>query len=45
MCGTDRWIEVLETEDGKLMYRACRQSGAICRYTPDRWQAEVYINY
>lgn len=44
--GEGRWIELLATgthED--CLYRACSQNGAICRYTNDLWQAEIYVQY
>lgn len=45
MRGTDRWIDVLETDGAEPLYRACGQNGAICRYTSDLWQAEIYVQY
>lgn len=45
MRGTDRWIDVLEVEGGEPLYRACRSNSAICRYTNDLWQAEIYVQY
>lgn len=40
------WIDVLETtNDEDCLYRACGQNGAICRYTNDLWQAEIYVQY
>ena len=41
--GIDRWIDVLETDQGEPLYRACGQG--ICRYTNDLWQAEIYVQY
>lgn len=43
--GRDRWIEVLQAEDGKTVYRVCGQGGAIARYTSDLWQAHVFVEY
>jgi hypothetical protein len=44
--GNDRWIELLDHSFGEEpMYRACGQNGAICRYTNDLWQAEIYVQY
>ena len=43
--GEGRWIEVMEDDDGMPLYRACGQSGGICRYTIDLWQAEIYVTY
>lgn len=45
MRGEDRWIDVLETDNGEPLYRACGQHGGLCRYTNDLWQAEVYVQY
>jgi len=44
--GEGRWIDVLEVEFAEEpLYRACGQNGAICRYTNDLWQAEIYVQY
>ena len=44
--GEGRWIDVLEVSWGEEpLYRACGQNGAICRYTNDLWQAEIYVQY
>jgi len=44
--GPDRWIDVLEvSRQEDCLYRACGQGGAICRYTNDLWQAEIYVQY
>jgi len=41
--GDNRWIDVLDTEQGEPLYRACGQG--MCRYTNDLWQAEIYVQY
>jgi hypothetical protein len=44
--GPGRWIELLEHGFGEEpLYRACGQNGAMCRYTNDLWQAEIYVQY
>jgi hypothetical protein len=44
--GQGRWIELLDHSFGEEpVYRACGQNGAICRYTNDLWQAEIYVQY
>ena len=44
--GEGRWIELLGPGFGEEpVYRACGQNGAICRYTSDLWQAEIYVQY
>jgi len=43
--GEGCWIDVLDTDGGEPLYRACGQNGAICRYTNDLWQAEIYVQY
>jgi len=44
--GPGRWIELLDHSFGEEpLYRACGQNGAICRYTNDLWQAEIYVQY
>ena len=45
MRGKNRYIDVMEGDDGMPLYRACGQNGAICRYTIDLWQAEIYVQY
>ena len=44
--GNGRWIELLSHSFGEEpVYRACGQNGALCRYTNDLWQAEIYVQY
>jgi len=44
--GDGRWIELLDHSFGEEpLYRACGQNGALCRYTNDLWQAEIYVQY
>jgi hypothetical protein len=44
--GDGRWIELLDHSFGEEpVYRACGQNGALCRYTNDLWQAEIYVQY
>lgn len=43
--GETRWIEVMEGDDRMPLYRACGNNGAVCRYTVDLWQAEIYVQY
>ena len=44
--GPGRWIELLDHSFGEEpLYRACGQHGAMCRYTNDLWQAEIYVQY
>ena len=44
--GEGRWIELLDHSFGEEpLYRACGQNGALCRYTNDLWQAEIYMQY
>ena len=44
--GNGRWIELLDHSFGEEpVYRACGQNGALCRYTNDLWQAEIYVQY
>jgi len=44
--GDGRWIELLDHGFGEEpVYRACGQNGALCRYTNDLWQAEIYVQY
>jgi hypothetical protein len=44
--GEGRWIELLDHSFGEEpVYRACGQNGALCRYTNDLWQAEIYVQY
>lgn len=35
-------IEMLEKPGCELFYRSCAQG--ICRYSSDRWQAELYLD-
>lgn len=44
--GDGYYIETLH--DNKLQevyYRSCSPGGAICRYSSDLWQAEIYIKH
>jgi hypothetical protein len=44
--GDGRWIELLDHSFGEEpLYRACGHNGAMCRYTNDLWQAEIYVQY
>jgi hypothetical protein len=44
--GDGHWIELLDHSFGEEpLYRACGQNGALCRYTNDLWQAEIYVQY
>lgn len=44
--GPGRWIEVLEPGNHEdCLYRVCGHNGALCRYTNDLWQAEIYVQY
>lgn len=40
------YIETLiDKHTGEPMYRSCSPGGAICRYSSDLWQAQVYVEY
>lgn len=40
------YIETLtDLRTGEPMYRSCCPGGAICRYSSDLWQAEIYVQH
>jgi hypothetical protein len=40
------YIETLiDCRLGEPMYRSCTPSGAMCRYSSDLWQAELYLQH
>lgn len=40
------YIETLIDErTGEPYYRSCTHGGAICRYSSDLWQAELYLQH
>lgn len=40
------FIELLTCQHtGEPMYRSCSLGGAICRYSSDMWQAELYVQH
>jgi len=40
------YIETLiDSRTGEPMYRSCSPGGAICRYSLDLWQAQIYVEY
>ena len=43
-CGDGFYIEMGEEPGiGEVRYAACMPGGAICRYSNDLWQAQIYI--
>lgn len=36
---------LLDKRTGETMYRSCAPGGAICRYSSDLWQAQIYVEY
>jgi hypothetical protein len=45
-CGEGYFIETLYDDHlGEPYYRSCSPGGAICRYSSDLWQAEMYIKH
>ena len=43
-CGDGFYIEIGEEPGiGEVRYAACMPGGAICRYSNDLWQAQIYI--
>lgn len=43
-CGDGYYIETGEEPGiGEVRYAACMPGGAICRYSNDLWQAQIYI--
>jgi len=45
-CENGAYIETLYDErSGEPCYRTCSRGGAICRYSSDLWQAQIYAQY
>ena len=45
-CGEGYFIETLYDDRlGEPYYRSCSPGGAICRYSSDLWQAEMYVKH
>lgn len=45
-CGEGYFIETLYDDRlGEPYYRSCSPGGAVCRYSSDMWQAEIYIKH
>lgn len=45
-CENGAYIETLyDKRTGEPYYRTCSKGGAICRYSSDLWQAQVYAQY
>lgn len=45
-CGNGVYIETLFDErSGEPYYRTCSKGGALCRYSSDLWQAQIYAEY
>ena len=45
-CGNGIYIETLFDErSGEPYYRTCSKGGAVCRYSSDLWQAQIYAQY
>lgn len=45
-CGNGIYIETLfDDKSGEPYYRTCNKGGAICRYSSDLWQAQIYAQY
>lgn len=45
-CGNGAYIETLyDDRTGEPYYRTCSKGGAICRYSSDLWQAQIYAEY
>ena len=45
-CGEGFYIEMGEEPHlGEVRYAACMPGGAICRYSNDLWQAQIYIEH
>jgi hypothetical protein len=45
-CGNGIYIETLfDDRSGEPYYRTCSKGGAICRYSSDLWQAQIYAQY
>jgi hypothetical protein len=45
-CGNGIYIETLfDDNSNEPYYRTCSKGGAICRYSSDLWQAQIYAQY
>jgi len=45
-CGNGVYIETLfDDRSGEPYYRTCSKGGALCRYSSDLWQAQIYAQY
>lgn len=45
-CGNGIYIETLfDKRSGEPYYRTCSKGGAVCRYSSDLWQAQIYAQY
>lgn len=45
-CGNGIYIETLFEEGScEPYYRTCSRGGAMCRYSSDLWQAQIYAQY
>lgn len=45
-CDNGSYIETLYDKiSGEPYYRTCSKGGAICRYSSDMWQAQIYAQY
>lgn len=45
-CGNGIYIETLfEEGSSEPYYRTCSRGGAVCRYSSDLWQAQIYAQY
>jgi hypothetical protein len=45
-CGEGYFIETLYDDRlGEPYYRSCSPGGALCRYSSDLWQAEMYVKH
>lgn len=44
-CGSGYYITQDYEPCGELRYRSCSPGGAVCRYSNDLWQAQIYIGH
>lgn len=44
-CGEGFFIVMDYEPCGEVRYRSCTPGGAICRYSNDLWQAQIYIEH